>query len=99
MSATIFSGTYKGFSYTSSATLLCAWTVQESPFAGTYDNTYIKRIRGYDNNGSDFDIEFNFGLLGNGRRYISDGDPDTIVIREADADGLGEKFGREVITY
>lgn len=96
----IFSGTYDGFSYTSKGALLCAWTRAYSPFTTSWDITCIRRIRGYDNNGEDFDIQFNFEQLNQGKRYISDGDPDTIVIRADEEEGwLGETYGKEVIRY
>ena len=39
---------------------------------------FLKRIRAYDNNGKEFDIEMNFKILEN-KKYISDGDKDTII--------------------
>ena len=96
----ILSGNYDGFSYTTKATLLCSWTRQYSPFVTEWDPTYIRRIRAYDNNGEDFDIESNFAQLNSGRRYISDGDPDTVVIRaDEEEDWLADTGGREVIRY
>ncbi|MBQ6017923.1 MAG: polysaccharide deacetylase family protein [Clostridiales bacterium] len=98
----ILSGTYDGFSYTTKAALLCAWTRSYSPFVRDYDNTAIRRIRGYDNNGKDWDIQMNFEQLNQGKRYISDGDPNTIVFPEADnASGtwLKNTYGHQVITY
>lgn len=98
----IFSGTYEGFSYTTKATLLCAWTRSYSPFVRDYDKTAIRRIRGYDNGGVYWDIEDNFKQLNNGKRYISDGDPDTIVFPAQDnASGtwLKETYGHRTIMY
>lgn len=98
----IFSGTYEGFEYTSKAALLCAWTRCYSPFVREYDNTCLRRIRGYDNGGKDWDIEMNFAQLNDGRRYISDGDPNTIVFPSSDnssGDWLKTTYGHQVITY
>ena len=98
----IFSGTYDGFAYTTKATLLCAWTRSYSPFVRDYNHTAIRRIRGYDNNGVDWDIQMNFEQLNNGKRYISDGDPDTIVFPASDnssGDWLKNTFDHQVITY
>ena len=95
----IFDGYYNGKHYTTKAALLCAWTRQVSPFNIEYDNRHLLRIRGYDNNGKEFDIQMNFEFLNSGGRYISDGDPDTIVIHEEDEVFLGETFGKEIITY
>ena len=98
----IFEGTYEGFSYTSKASLLCAWTRSYSPFVRDYDHTAIRRIRGYDNNGSEWDIEMNFEQLNNGKRYISDGEPDTIVFPASEnesGDWLKTTYGHQVVTY
>ena len=96
----ILSGTYEGMDYNTKATLLCSWTRQYSPFVTEWDPTYIRRIRAYDNNGEDFDIEVNFQALNDGRRYISDGDPDTVVIRaDEEEDWLADTRGHEVIRY
>lgn len=98
----IFSGTYEGFSYTTKATLLCAWTRSYSPFVRDYDNTKIRRIRGYDNNGKDWDIQMNFEQLNAGKRYISDGDPNTIAFPSSEnssGDWLKNTYGHQVITY
>lgn len=98
----IFSGTYEGFSYTTKATLLCAWTRSYSPFVRDYSNTAIRRIRAYDNNGEEWDLEMNFEQLNNGKRYISDGDPDTIVFPAEDnssGDWLKNTYDHQVISY
>ena len=95
----IFEGTYDSFSYSSKASLLCAWTRSFSPFNKQFDVTAIRRIRGYDNNGVFFDIQDNFEALNAGTRYISDGDPDTIVIHKKDEKWLGKTYGHKVITY
>lgn len=98
----IFSGTYEGFSYTTKATLLCAWTRSYSPFVRDYNHAAIRRIRAYDNNGVYWDIEDNFKQLNDGKRYISDGDPGTIVFPASENSSgtwLKETYGRQVITY
>lgn len=96
----IFNGNYEGFAYSTKASLLCAWTRSFSPFVTEYDHTAIRRIRAYDHNGTEFDIQQNFEELNDGRRYISDGNPDTIVIKaEEEEDWLGETYGKEVIRY
>ena len=98
----IFSGTYEGFSYTTKATLLCAWTRSYSPFVRDYDRTAIRRIRAYDNNGKDWDIQMNFEQLNDGKRYISDGNPETIIFPASENSSgtwLKETYGHRVVTY
>ncbi|MBE6016174.1 MAG: hypothetical protein E7233_01010 [Lachnospiraceae bacterium] len=75
----IFSGSYQGRHYTTSAALICGWTFESSCFSGEIDHTYVKRIRAYDNNGEEFDLEMNFSLLNDGQRFVSDGNPNSIV--------------------
>ena len=59
---------------------------------------FLKRIRAYDNNGKEFDIEMNFERLKD-TRYVSDGNKDTITILDADEKYLGETYNLEVIKY
>ena len=100
--STIFEGTYDGFSYTTKASLLCAWTRSYSPFVRDYNCYALRRIRAYDHNGTECDIEMSFRELNDGRRYISDGDPNTIVFPSSDnksGDWLKTTYGHQVITY
>lgn len=70
---------YNGKNYVTKSTLRVGWKAESSPFYKDFDPTFLKRIRAYDNNGVEFDIEMNFKLLDQ-YRYISDGDPDTVVV-------------------
>ena len=74
------------------------WESDYSPFSTDFDKTFIKRIRAYDNNGVEFDIEANFKNLEN-NRYISDGDKNKIVIKESDLSKLNSQTKLDVITY
>ena len=62
-----------------------------------FDKTFLKRCRAYDNNGKEFDITMVFNMLKN-NKYISDGNSDTIVIKEIDKDKL-VTTDKKVITY
>ena len=75
----ILNGEYDGKTYETKAALRVGWESELSPFDSSFDPTFLKRCRAYDNNGKDFDIEMNFKLLDKDR-YISDGDIDTIVV-------------------
>ena len=74
----ILNGNFNGFNYNTVSTLRVGWESDYSPFSIDFDKTFIKRIRAYDNNGSDFDIEYNFKLLED-NKYISDGDKDFVL--------------------
>ena len=92
----ILSGIYDDTPYNTISTLRVSWEANYSPFNKSFDKTYIKRIRAYDNNGTNFDIEYNFNKLKN-NRYISDGDINTVVIKEKDKDNVSTNLSS--ITY
>lgn len=94
----IMSGTYEGKDYKTEAALRVGWETEYSPFNKNFDRTFLKRIRAYDNNGVDFDIEMNFKILEK-NKYISDGDKNTIVIPKNKKDNLNNYYNKEVITY
>lgn len=83
----ILSGVYDNKQYLTKAALRVGWEAELSVFNKDFNPKFLKRIRAYDNNGKDFDIEMNFKLLEN-KRYVSDGNKDIIVIREKDKDRL-----------
>lgn len=94
----IFSATYEGKTYETKSALRVGWKSESSPFASDFNPKFLKRIRAYDNNGVEFDIEMNFKLLSN-TRYISDGDKDTIVIPSSKKDLIGKTYDKKIIEY
>lgn len=80
----ILNGTYGDYTYSTNSTLRVGWEPELSPFHKDFDKTFLKRCRAYDNNGKEFDIKMVFTNLEN-NRYISDGDKDTIVIKEGNS--------------
>ena len=93
----ILKGNYEGYSYETESTLRVGWEPEVSPFSKNFNREFLKRCRAYDNNGKDFDIEMVFKNLEN-TRYISDGDINTIVIKESDKDKINSSFNN-VIMY
>ena len=89
-------GTYEGLSYETKSMLRVGWEGEVSPFDKEFDPTFLKRIRAYDNNGKDFDIQMNFKILEN-NKYISDGDKNTVVVKENQKDILNTT--KKVRTY
>jgi len=77
----ILNGEYDGKTYESISALRVGWDSETSPFIENFDSSFLKRIRAYDNNGLEFDIEMCFRLLEK-NRYISDGDKTTIVYKK-----------------
>ena len=93
----VLEGNYNGSTYTTKAALRVGWEPEVSPFDKDFDMTFLKRCRAYDNNGKEFDIEMVFKNLEK-NRYISDGNIDTIVIKESDDDKL-TSTDKKVIAY
>jgi len=81
--AYILNGSIDGYEYHTESTLRVGWEPELSPFHKNFDKTFLKRCRAYDNNGKEFDIKMVFTNLEK-KRFISDGDIDTIVIKEGD---------------
>ena len=93
----VLSSTYNGKTYETEAALRVGWEPEVSCFDNDFDKTFLKRCRAYDNNGKEFDIKMVFDMLEK-NRYISDGEPDIITIKESDKVKLGET-NMKVITY
>lgn len=96
--SSILKGSYNGKDYNTIATLRVGWEAESSPFSNDFDKTFLKRIRAYDNNGVEFDIEMNFKILEN-NRYISDGDKNTITVPEANLDEISDSYKLPIKTY
>lgn len=89
--------TYNDKEYTTISTFRVGWMPDYSPFSVEFNKNFIMRVRAYDNNGTDFDIDSTFRMLDK-NRYISDGDVNTITISESNKDKL-ISTDRQVITY
>ena len=94
----ILNGKYNDYEYITEAALRVGWESEVSPFNKSFDKTFLKRCRAYDNNGKDFDIEMNFRILEN-KRYISDGNVDTIVTSGSNENILNNINDLEIIYY
>ena len=93
----VLSTTYNNKTYNTEAALRVGWEPEVSCYDKDFDPTFLKRCRAYDNNGKEFDIDMVFKMLET-TKYISDGDPNTIVIKSSDQEKLKET-NKEVITY
>lgn len=74
----VLKGMDEDYSYETHAALRVGWEPEVSPYSIDFDKSYIKRCRGYDNNGKEFDIEMVLKILEK-TRYVSDGAANTIV--------------------
>lgn len=93
----VLSGSYEGQTYKTDSALRVGWEPEVSCFDKDFDMTFLKRCRAYDNNGTEFDIEMVFKNLEK-NKYVSDGNVDTIIIKENDKDKLSNT-NLKVITY
>ena len=89
---------YNGKEYITKSTLRVGWKSESSPFYQDFNPKFLKRIRAYDNDGKEFDIEMNFKLLEK-NRYISDGNKDTIVVSKAEEHLINQTYEKKIITY
>lgn len=94
----IFTSTYNGKTYNTKATLRVGWESEDSPFMIDFNPKFLKRIRAYDNDGVEFDIKMNFDIL-DSKKYISDGNPDTIVIPKDKENLVNKDIKKEIIIY
>lgn len=92
----ILNGTIDDYTYETEAALRVGWEPELSPFHKNFDKTFLKRCRAYDNDGKEFDIKMVFTNLEK-NRYISDGDKETIVIKEGNTNINNEL--NNIITY
>lgn len=96
--SSILKGVYNDKEYNTITTLRVGWEADYSPFNKSFDKTFLKRIRAYDNNGKEFDIEMNFKILEN-NRYISDGDKNTITIPKEKENKINNLYNLSVNIY
>ena len=94
----VLSSTYNNKTYETEAALRVGWEPEVSCFNKNFDKTFLKRCRAYDNNGKEFDIDMVFNSILKTTKYISDGNPDTIVVKEKDKDKL-ITTDKKIITY
>ena len=92
----ILSVNYEGNTYDTISTLRVGWDANSSPFNLKFQKDFIMRVRAYDNNGSEFDLQMVFENLEE-TRFISDGEVDVVVVKEEDIDYINTDL--EVITY
>lgn len=93
----VLKGQDEDYSYETNAALRVGWEPEVSSYSKEFDKTYIKRCRGYDNNGKEFDIEMILKMLDRSR-YVSDGDANTIVTSSGQEDNIITP-DKEIILY
>lgn len=93
----VLKGQDEDYSYETNAALRVGWEPEVSSYSKEFDKTYIKRCRGYDNNGKEFDIEMILKMLDRSR-YVSDGDANTIVASSNQEDNI-ITTDKEIILY
>lgn len=94
----ILNTNYNGNTYKTKSALRVGWESDYSPFSINFDKTFLKRIRAYDNNGIEFDIEANFKNL-ESNRYISDGDKNKVVVKQSNLSLVNNGFNLEIVAY
>lgn len=95
----ILTSTYNGKTYQTIGALRVGWEPEESPYNKDFDKEFMKRCRAYDNNGKDFDIDMVFNSILKKNRYISDGNPNTIVTSKSNSTLINESLNKKIILY
>lgn len=95
----VLNTSYNGKEYVTEAALRVGWEPEVSPFNKDFDKTFLKRCRAYDNNGKEFDIDMVFNKLLVEKKYVSDGDENTVVIKESDVSKVNNNNNLKLITY
>ena len=95
----VLNTTYNNKEYITESALRVGWEPEVSPFNKNFDKTFLKRCRAYDNNGKDFDIDYVFNKMLKEKKYISDGNKNTITIPKEKEEVLNNFNNLEVITY
>ena len=83
----IVEGEYNGYKYHTDAALRVGWEPEVSPFDKSFNTSFLKRVRAYDNNGKEFDISMTFNILEK-NKFISDGNKSMITIPSSSQDKL-----------
>ena len=94
---TIYDITIENNNYKTASLLKVGWEPEYSPFDKRVNIKYLKRVRAYDNNGTEYDLKSTFEKLEN-ERYVSDGDIETITIESKDESKIGNTYGLNVKT-
>lgn len=95
----ILTSTYNGKTYQTIGALRVGWEPEVSPYNKDFDKEFMKRCRAYDNNGKDFDIDMVFNRILKKNRYISDGNPNTIVTSKSNSTLINESLNKKIILY
>lgn len=93
----ILKGIWDGYSYRTNGVLQVGWDAECSPFHKKFDPTFLMRIRAWDNDGIDFDMQMVFETLEK-TKFISDGNINTIVIPNNDNLNINIK-DKKIIKY
>lgn len=94
-------GMFEGVEYNNQTIMAVGAQPSMPSIAVNYDPTYVGRIRAQGKVQEDFDLTYWLPKMTNARMYISDGDPNTVVVPETMAAKIDtEKLnGKKFITY
>ncbi len=97
----VYSGEYEGITYNHKAVLNVSWSPEISPFHSDFDPLDLERIKANDGVDQEMDRWLEGYEQNPQKRYISDGNPNTIAIPEQEKEKLNEEVKEEyeIITY
>ncbi len=94
-------GDYEGISYINETIMAVGYLPSVPSIHMEYDSTYVRRIRSQGKAEIKFDLTYWLPLMTRSRMYISDGDPDTVVVPKEKENKIDPRRlnGKTVITY
>ncbi|NLY18294.1 MAG: polysaccharide deacetylase family protein [Clostridiaceae bacterium] len=94
-------GMYEGVQYHNESIMAVGYLPSVPSIHVDYNPAYVRRIRSQGKVETRFDLTYWLPLMTRDRMYISDGDPDTVVVPERKKGNISiEKLnGKELITY
>ncbi len=81
----ILKGKYEQHNYENIGTLRVGWDADFSPYSKNFDVEFVRRVRAYDNDGQEFDLQDVFSRLET-TRYVSSGFKNAVVVPKELAD-------------
>lgn len=97
----LVSGSYEGVQYKNETILAVGAQPAKPTIHVDYDPTYVGRIRAQGKVQAPYDLTFWLPKMTNDRMYVSDGDPDTVVVPKGSEDKVkaDRLNGKKLITY
>jgi hypothetical protein len=97
----VISGVYEGVEYENNGIFEVGWCPALPKYSPDFNASSINRVRSPGINPVDYDLSWWISNMSRKEQYVSDGDPDTVVIPESSRDRIDEACidGKRLIIY